>query len=231
MQSTDIVMTTMNRIDYLKQSLEYIFERTRSPYALHIIDDKSTDGTADYLIELWKLGKVETLVLHNQRHGIFANRNAGTWLAFSDPFVITADDVLCPDIEPDWLATGLEVMARIPKLGILDLNHPTAYRLLKGEPDDEINYCLHVGGTFGFIRRAVVENWNLPHYRGNFGYINEIMLCDHAWAVGYKVGYLKHTYCYHIGKKSASTGMDYDPISFVEPVDWKTLEPPKEFIP
>src|SRR4030042_1488548 len=49
----DIILTTYNRIEFLKRTLDSIFTKTRGvPYRLFVRDDCSTDGTADYLASL-----------------------------------------------------------------------------------------------------------------------------------------------------------------------------------
>jgi glycosyltransferase involved in cell wall biosynthesis len=119
METVDIVLTTRDRLDYLKRTLEHIYARTRSPHMLHVVDDGSTEGNADYLIAEWKAGRVHDLLLRGGRCGAMANLNAGAWLAFSDPVVFVDDDVLCPDVEPDWLERGTAAILARPNLAIL----------------------------------------------------------------------------------------------------------------
>ena len=49
---TDIVIGTHNRVEMLRRTIECIQERTKMPYRLSVIDDASTDGTADYVKSL-----------------------------------------------------------------------------------------------------------------------------------------------------------------------------------
>jgi len=224
MNKTDIIITSRNRIEYLKKTLAYIYERTHTPYAIHIIDDNSDMAVANYLIELWQSGKIETLTLRNERAGIMANKNLSTWLSFSDPFVISADDLLCPDLSPDWLQRGLDVMAKYPQIGELDLNHPGAYRVAI-EQNKDVTFCEVVGGTFGFVRRKAIESWHLPHYRKNYGQGDDVFRCHRIANRGYKVAFMNDVYCYHIGKWSACTESEYANGPFLPVKDWKTLEP------
>jgi hypothetical protein len=234
MEIIDIVLTTYNRLDYLKRTLGHLYARTRSPYVLHVVDDGSSEGNADYLITEWKAGRVHDLVLRGGRCGAMANLNAGAWLAFSDPTVFVDDDVLCPDVEPDWLARGTTAILERPNLAILALNHPGASRKPYAQ-DDAATYCKGVGGTFMFVRRRLLLEQPLPHERGNFSPKPTATRCNNARAKreagekGYDIGYLTHTYCYHFGHKSARHPGQRYRGKFVEPEDWKTLAPPKEW--
>jgi glycosyltransferase involved in cell wall biosynthesis len=229
----DILMTTRNRLEYSQRAIECIFERTRTPYRLHVVDDNSTDGTVDYLLKLWKEGRICDLLLRGIRSGNMANKNVINWMGFSDPFVITSDDLLCPDVEPDWLQRGIEaIMGRCngeDALGELDLNHPGAYRI-RYKDDGVVAYCRAVGGTFGFIRRTMVPHINLAHFRKNFGVTDDIQRSNLIQQAGFKVGYLIETFCYHYGNNSSLSEGQYGNSPFIEPTDWKTLRPPEEFV-
>lgn len=224
----DIVVTTMNRLDHLQRTLTYIYERTRSEYRLHVLDDASTEGNADWLIGEWKAGRVHHLLLHGQRVGAMAQLNQGGWMSFSPVTVFTDDDVLCPDVEPDWLARGWRAMQLRRNIGLLALNHPRANRKKRGVDADypEITYCGAVGGTFMFVRRGFLKVCPLPHAWGNFGITPTTTRCGRARAAGFRIAYLTDTYCQHIGKVSVLTGKEYcgqrRDVFEVDPV---TLEP------
>ncbi len=228
MAPIDILMTSRDRLDCTKRTIECILERTRYPYHLHVIDDNSTDGTAEYLLSLWNDKKICDLVLRGRRAGIHANDNLRNWLSFSDPFVICPDDALVPDVEPDWLERGVTEILKRPELGELDLNSPGAYRIRHSD-DGVVAYCQVVGGGFGFVRRAMIPFIGLAHFRDNFGGTNDIQRCDLIRQAGFKVGYLIETFAYHIGRHSV---VENGPAVglFIEPVNWKTLRPPEEWV-
>lgn len=229
---TDIIVTTHNRLDYLKQTLQHIWERTRSPYKLHVIDDASKSGNVEWLLEQWRVGRIESLLLRGERHGLLPNIIAATWISFSDPFVVTDDDILCPDVEPDWLTRGVRAMQARPRLGLLVLNHPGARRValpeLQHPKDKEVTYCMAVGGTFAFVRRKLAEEGTLPKRRYDFGTTPAMIRCLATRNMGYEIGYLRETYCHHIGVASILTERNYSKIT-IEPVDLKTLEPPEKW--
>lgn len=223
----DIVVTTRNRLSLLRQTLECIWSCTKTPFYLHVIDDASEEENARYLWAEWQHGRIDHLLIRGVRCGIMSNSNAGAWMTFSDPVVFTDDDVLCPNVEPDWLACGLAAMEAQSDLGLLALNHPGARRN-SYEQRGPVTLCKYVGGTFMFIRRKFLEQYHLPHYEGNFGHATTQFRSQQARANGWLVGYLTETFCYHTGHVSAN-GNEYKGHS-VEPLDWETLRPPEKWI-
>jgi len=190
-----------------------------------VIDDNSTTGNVPYLLDEWRQGRVQNLLLHGQRTGAMANLNQGAWMAFSDPVVFTDDDILCPDLNPDWLAQGLEAMRERPDLVMMALNHPNMVRRVY-DKDDKVTYCYFVGGTFMFVRRKFLQEYPLPHFRDNFGRTPTTKRCQMAKANNLKVGYLTNVYCQHIGKDSAiAEGTKHNWHNHIDDVDPITLEP------
>ncbi len=222
----DIVMTTRNRPDYLRRTIERIYACTRTPFKLHIIDDASEDGTTqNYLTQLLIDGQVASVLFRTERAGLMANKNVGHWLAQGDHYYVTTDDdVLCPDVEPDWLERLLAALEVRPKLAVLALNHPGAFRVIESN-DELVSYCQVIGSTFQLVRRKAFDDWSLPHYRRNFGFTEELQRCGGARQRGWLVGFLTGTYCYHFGHISSATdGKEYGG-AFIEPLNWQTLEP------
>jgi len=66
----DILITTYNRIDFLKRTVESFIAKNRElPFRLFIIDDCSTDGTQEYLFSLQKQRQLD-LYLNSERRGL-----------------------------------------------------------------------------------------------------------------------------------------------------------------
>jgi len=226
---TDIVVMTCERLELLKRTLTYIRERTTTPYRLHVIDDGSTEGNAHYVSELLSEGKLASVLLRSERAGISASLRSIGGMTTSDPVVFTDDDILCPRLDPDWLARGLEAMERYPDLGLLALNQPQCNAGGKrGEttPGAPVTLCRNVPGSFVFARRVVLATCCPP---------NKVQspvkeMCDLATGQGWQVGYLTHVYCQHIGSRSVRTGKNLvNLLELVPAIDGDTLEPPEEF--
>ena len=231
MEPTDIIVTTKDRLALLRQTLAHIYERTRSPYRLHVIDDASKDGTATWLVGEYEAGRVHHLLLRSQWCGALANNNAGWWMSFSDPVVFVDDDVLCPDVEPDWLERGLTEMRKRRKLGALALNNPAGnVRRMRRQigVSGNVTFCRYVGGTFMFIRRAALKAWVLPHRMGMRGWPTTTR-CGRIRKAGWNIGYLTETFCQHIGGESIIRESGKHPVPLMDVTDDKTLRPPERW--
>lgn len=236
-ETTDIVITTCERLPLLKRTLSHIWERTTSPYRLHVIDDASTGENAKYLKGLEAEGRIDSLLLRKERSGVAANLLAIPGITQSDPLVFSDDDILCPELDPDWLSQGLEAMRTHQRFGMLALNNPQAdlgksRKIYASEVDGVVTRCRNVGGTFVFIRRSVLETYPRPDtrpYVGKpWGPIHR--LCLFVAHKGYQVGYLTHVYCQHIGATSILRGDNcQNELNTVLPVDDRTLAPPKKY--
>jgi len=229
MSKTDIVVITCERLECLIQTLRYIWDRTFTPYRLCVIDDASVEGNSAFVESLRDQGMLDDALLRTERAGISANLRMVEALTTSDPVVFTDDDILCPCLEPDWLARGLEAMEQMPGLGLLALNNPQCNvgdRRRKIERDGPVTLCRNVPGSFVFVRRAVLATCCPAD-----GVQSPVkMMCWMARGQGWQIGYLTHVYCQHIGERSARTGKDLTRLAeLVLPIDDKTLEPPEEF--
>ena len=233
----DLVVTTCNRLQYLRWTLKYIVERTTTPYRLTIVDDASTDGTVEYLRGEPVPGSVDSIILHKRWykawfHQVRLNperRGPGDYLrdmlymTTSDPIVVVDDDILCPELKPDWLAQGLQALEDHPELAVIALNNPqcnvrhSRHVQLRGP---QVTTCKFLGGTFLFIRRRALEGY-VPAPNSRLGPIK-------TWlrTLSEPRGYLTNVYCQHIGMKSVRTGDDLSVIYHdALPQNGSTLEP------
>ena len=110
----DILMTTYNRVEFLKKTLDSLFQKTRDiSYRLFIVDDCSTDETPEYLSKLGHENLCH-VSLSKRRHGVRYGFNLlwseSKWYdAFYEDFPYLCyfqDDVEI--LEDGWLGTLLE---------------------------------------------------------------------------------------------------------------------------
>ena len=88
-----VIIPTFNRVDLLKETVESVRNQTFRDFELIVVNDGSSDGTAQ-----WLSGQTDLRVFTQENSGIAASRNKGAsaargpWLAFLDH-----DDLWAPD--------------------------------------------------------------------------------------------------------------------------------------
>lgn len=108
LQPVPILLTTYNRLGFLKTTIESINERTLHPYYLFVIDNNSNDGTREYLKTAKTNGKIfdfqimpENLGQSKALNHIF--KYMESWQKkrpMSDFVVTTNDDLTPPQLSP-----------------------------------------------------------------------------------------------------------------------------------
>jgi glycosyltransferase involved in cell wall biosynthesis len=103
MSTVSVILPTYNRLAFLREAVESVFDQTYHDWELIVADDGSTDGTRDYLATL-NHGRVRVLSLAHTgsppkvRNAALAVAR-GTWVAFLD-----SDDL--------WQPSRLEIQLR-----------------------------------------------------------------------------------------------------------------------
>lgn len=106
----DILITTYNRLHFLRQTLESLFSNTVTSYRVSIIDDCSTDGTREYLSGIHDPLPLYRVILSDERRGIVPNFNHLWDAIMADegyPYLCYFQDDMVADRE-DWLSVLLE---------------------------------------------------------------------------------------------------------------------------
>jgi glycosyltransferase involved in cell wall biosynthesis len=72
----DILVTTFNRVNLLRRTVESLLARTtaRTPYRIFIVDDASTDGTPEYLMSL-RHPAIQSIIWNKVRSGVVCGFN------------------------------------------------------------------------------------------------------------------------------------------------------------
>lgn len=225
--ATDIVIGTRNRIEMLRRVIDCIRERTTTPYELTVIDDASSDGTADYL----RNAGIRTQT-HITQAGMHGNLMEVAGLTASDPVICTDDDALCPLLEPDWLARLLEGMASHPTVMMLGLNNPGDNKSGSRHPyndDGIIVYSRYVSGHFLAMRRKLLVQSRMLFRDAETRRSPNKTQAHWVHAHGGQVGYLRDVYTQHFCPQSLRRPGKVWSNLMIEPVDALTLEPPEEY--
>lgn len=99
-----VVVPTYNRLKYLPNCLEALFNLDYPDYEIIVINDGSTDGTKEYLDNL---NDVKLKVFHNNKNqGLSFSKNRGAQLAQTDYIAFTDDDCTVKKYWLQQLANG-----------------------------------------------------------------------------------------------------------------------------
>lgn len=195
-------MTTFNRRQFTSDAIKAITERTRSLYRLIVVDNNSTDGSQEMLYKLKQEGKIHHLILLEENYGIHMAKNYGLSLVRSEPYYIDTDnDLLCADIQPDWISSLVHLMDKYPSYGAIS----TRPQVLVGragtefDVDSEVVEFDHVGAHLRIMRTEVVrkvggweKTWEAKRNH------EDHFIAGKLHGEGFKVGYAKNVRCWHI---------------------------------
>jgi len=199
---TDLVCITYYRDEFTKKCLEYLFERTKTPYRLTVVDNGSKDSTVDYLMSLKMKEKIDNLILLDRNYGLEYARNTALRHIHSDYCVFFDNDLLVPDLEPDWLAQELKLIKDNPEFGCVALRPQVLVGAdnNKFQTDKEIVENNHVGATFMMLPTELLKE---------IGWANEFTnrMADHRLGSilkerNLKMGWCRNIFCYHLFGKN-----------------------------
>lgn len=125
----NISMVTFNRLEFTKKAIDAVARFTNFPYALTIVDNRSQDGTQDYLTELKRRGVIRNLVLLTENIGIARASNLAWQQESQADYYLKLDNDIVVQ-KPDWLNRMVQTVDAVPELAALAYNfEPVSYPL------------------------------------------------------------------------------------------------------
>jgi len=115
--TVDIGIVTWNRRPLTEQCIESVVRTAGHPCRLFVADNGSTDGTREYLRNLYEQGVIQQLLLFDRNYGVAPASNS-LWELSDAKFFLKLDN----DIEllrKGWLAEMVGVCSRNPEVGLL----------------------------------------------------------------------------------------------------------------
>ena len=118
--SVNLVVATYNRLALTRQSLDslYTTPSTDIDYMITVIDNGSSDGTKEYLKELFDAKKITTLILLKDNIGVSRGQNVG-WKLFENAKYYAKLDNDVVFTKNNWLNDVLNVLDNSPEIGAL----------------------------------------------------------------------------------------------------------------
>ncbi|MFO0810211.1 MAG: glycosyltransferase family 2 protein [Gemmataceae bacterium] len=145
-----VVVVTFNGLVFTRMCLSSVLGNTTEPgYELIVVDNASTDGTAEYLAAVVAENPHVRVVRNATNRGFAAANNQGLALAAGDVFVLLNNDTIVP---PGWLATLTRHLAD-PAVGLVG---PVTNRI-GNEAEIETDYATY-GQMLDFAERTRTEN-------------------------------------------------------------------------
>jgi glycosyltransferase involved in cell wall biosynthesis len=192
----DIVMLTYNRLKYLQQTVDALFERTDHPFRLTVVDNASKPDVREYLEE--NRARFHQLIL-NHKNDYVPAFHLGIEKTTSDIVIATEPDIVVPELSPCWLTQYMNIFNENPRLGLLGM------RL---DPKDRSPMTPSWAGGVDYapvynkrILQGNVGVWMMAIRRRSYpgSFHSEVSVCDAIRRKGYIVGYTKDIFATHLG--------------------------------
>ncbi len=133
-----IIFLTFNALKYTKLAVQSVLEHTQYPYELIIVDNHSTDGTRNYLLELSKQHPHIKAIFNKKNKGFAAGNNQGVRKAKGKYVLVLNNDVLVAD---GWLSALVDALEKDPAIGMVGpiTNHISGLQRVTGVPYNDVS--------------------------------------------------------------------------------------------
>jgi len=187
-----IIVLTYNNLRTTKDFISLLYKNTSLKFNLLLFDNNSTDGTQEYLSQIYKKYKNISLFLKKQNIGIIQGRNEAYKCAvdlYNFQYVIFLDNDQM--VKKDWLKNHIEMI----KSQEADLIGVEAWRLRENDfyPIKKITNPTHsfsyVGCGGMLIKKEIIDKIGL--FDDNFMkvYFEDPDFVFRAYDAGYKIGW------------------------------------------
>jgi GT2 family glycosyltransferase/Flp pilus assembly protein TadD len=227
-----LIILCCNEVEVTRLCLDSVFRHTRQPYEIILIDNASTDGTAEYLRLIQKHPCPQRIeIIHNsENRGYPAGVNQGLAVAQGDYLVLLNNDVvvtphwldrLVASVLHDWPAIGLagavtnyapppqQVKAGYAALTDLDSFANSWAKAHSGQ-------ACEVARLTGFcllLRRDVFEKIGSLDEQFGLGFFDDDDLCLRARQAGFRLALTQDCYVHHFGSQTfRSLGVDTEAL-------------------
>jgi glycosyltransferase involved in cell wall biosynthesis len=211
-KSVSIIITTCNRADNLKETLDSIGQieiPDSVDVELVIVDNASTDNTAE-VIKSANLPNISPKYFYEPKRGQSNARNKGMAVAKGDIFLWTDDDIRVPK---DWIIKMCEPLWEGESDGVSGKIRIASYlerEWMSRTHFDRLSDTRFMGEDFGFMIGAnMAFTRNVMERVGEFdpelgpganGFADDTLYCLQMWEAGFKIKAVPTTVEHHIEK-------------------------------
>jgi len=201
MTTISVLIITYNRKDDLRKTIKSIKEQTRKPDEIIIVDNASTDGTAEMVRKEYPELK---LLVSPENRGLTYGVNLAYSNSIGDIAAVLESDM---EFDKNWVEEVVREFDRDPEAGAVvpRFLHRAANGYVDVEfPPDENNNLERINGCW-CLRREIFEKHNeLPYDSDYFLYAQEPEASARIFNMGYKIRRIWTTTTYH--NQNLSTG-------------------------
>lgn len=227
---TSIIIPCLNQLDFTKECVMSIFEFTEEPFELIIIDNGSSDSTADYLTQLSKKHKNVRSIKNKSNLGYAAACNQGLKAARGEWIVLINNDVV---VTRGWLSRMIRTANEVEHAAVLGplTNYVIGQQRIVDVPYSDIEEmhefaceiavenagkALEANRVIGFCMLVksklirTVGGFDLLFGVGNF---EDDDLCLRAIIAGFRIIICLDVFVHHYGSRTfAGERMDYSSL-------------------
>ncbi len=214
-----IIILAHNQIEYTRLCLDSIRARTPLPHELILVDNASTDGTAEYFRSLAEQQDNVTVITNRRNLGFAGGNNQGLAVARGDCVVLLNNDTV---VTGGWLEKMLAALQRHPDTGIVGpmSNCVAGPQLVKDVPYKNLEelpafaaewsrahtgQAQDAGRVVGFCllaRRTVIERIGGLDERFGSGNFEDDDFCLRALFAGFRVCIAQDAFVHHTGSRT-----------------------------
>jgi GT2 family glycosyltransferase len=153
-----LVIPVLNKIEFTEQCLDRIWRNTDATleYDVIVVDNASTDGTADWFADVTRFPKPVTYVRNGRNLGFAGGNNAGARIARGEYLLFLNNDTL---VQPGWLSEMLRLAESDSTIGIVGIKQLFPYT----------NVIYHTGVVFA---PGGVPQHLYPHLDASLPHVN-----------------------------------------------------------
>lgn len=205
----DIVIPVFNQLAFTRQCLESLQRHTPVAARVIVVDNGSTDGTAEYMRGFPQIKYIR----NTENLGCAAAWNQGVNAAVADWVVILNNDVV---LAPGWLdgllavaENGLDIVSPALREGPLNYEiEPYALEFVRTtghitRPDMAHGVCF-------MVRRSVFETIGLFDENFQVGQFEDVDFFERAREAGFKLGATGRSFIHHFGSITQNSLRDND---------------------
>ena len=225
--TASIIVVTYNNLHLNQGCLKSIFDRTDWPnYEVIVVDNASTDGTAEWLDELAKKMDEDAghsvgdacrprlrVILNEENLGYAAANNQGLQIARGEYLCLLNNDT---EVSRGWLSTLVGHLRKMPQLGMVGpvsnmvgnkAKIPVSYSSIEDMPQWAAEYCRrHDGESFPLVMlgffcvlfdRALYETIGPLDERFGLGYFEDTDYCHRARQAGCDIRCVRDAFVHH----------------------------------